>query len=122
MLIIGFSFSSLETGDAKKPVNKKNNMKKKEIKKPAKKKVTKPKITFVGKPSCRSCCHQSYTWRKRTYINYCPNCKHYGTLRINPKRVPERELTCSRCSSDFCICGHDKTSGKRHYNSILIKA
>lgn len=121
ILVFGFLFANVQGDDAKKPELKKNKMKK-VSKKPAKKKDTRPKITFVGKPSCRSCCHQSYTWRKRTYINHCPNCKHYGTLRINPKRVPERELTCSRCSSDFCICGHDKTSGKRHYNSILKKA
>lgn len=121
VLIIGVSFAFMQEDNAKKPKQVKKQIVKKTIKKPAKKKVKKPTITFVGKPSCRSCCKQKYIWRKNTFVNYCPNCKHYGTLLINPKGVPERELTCKRCNSDFCICGHDKTSGRRHYNSILSK-
>lgn len=105
--------------DTAKKTGKENS--KKVLKKTSPKK-TQPKITFTGKPSCRSCCRQPYRWKTRTYINYCPNCKKISTLKINPKGVPEKELTCSKCSSDFCICGHDKTSGKRHYTSILKRA
>ena len=79
--------------------------------------VTKPKYSTIGmwaKPSCG--CNYRYTWHYRTFINYCPNCHHYGTLRKNPKGVPEREYTCHRCSSDFCgCCGKEKYSYSRVY-------
>ena len=79
--------------------------------------VEKPKyplISMWAKPSCG--CNYRYTWHYRTFINYCPNCHHYGTLRKNPKGVPEREYTCKRCSSDFCgCCGKEKYSWSRVY-------
>ena len=79
--------------------------------------VEKPKyplISMWAKPSCG--CRYKYTWHYRTFINYCPNCHHYGTLRKNPKGVPEREYTCARCSSDFCgCCGKEKYSWSRVY-------
>ena len=79
--------------------------------------VEKPKyplISMWAKPSCG--CNYRYTWHYRTFINYCPNCHHYGTLRKNPKGVPEREYTCARCSSDFCgCCGKEKYSYSRVY-------
>ena len=77
----------------------------------------KPKSPIIGmyaKPSCG--CRYSYTWHYREYVNYCPNCHHYGTLRKNPKGVPEREYTCARCSSDFCgCCGKEKYSWSKVY-------
>ena len=71
-------------------------------------------IGMYAKPSCG--CRHSYTWHYREFVNYCPNCHHYGTLRKNPKGVPEREYTCARCSSDFCgVCGKEKYSWSRVY-------
>ena len=79
--------------------------------------VQKPKYSTIGmwaKPSCG--CNYKYTWHYGTFINYCPNCHHYGTLRKNPKGVPEREYTCARCSSDFCgCCGKEKYSWSKVY-------
>ena len=73
-----------------------------------------PLISMRAKPSCG--CRYKYTWHYRTFINYCPNCHHYGTLRKNPKGVPEREYTCKKCSSDFCgCCGKEKYSWSRLY-------
>ena len=73
-----------------------------------------PLISMWAKPSCG--CRYKYTWHYRTFINYCPNCHHYGTLRKNPKGVPEREYTCKKCSSDFCgCCGKEKFSWSRVY-------
>ena len=73
-----------------------------------------PVIGMYAKPSCG--CRYSYTWHYREFINYCPNCGHYGTLRKNPKGVPEREYTCQKCSSDFCgCCGKEKYSWSRVY-------
>ena len=75
-----------------------------------------PLIGMYAKPSCG--CRYSYTWHYREFINYCPNCGHYGTLRKNPKGVPEREYTCSRCSSDFCgCCGKEKYS----FSNVYLK-
>ena len=71
-------------------------------------------IGMYAKPSCG--CRHSYTWHYREFVNYCPNCHYYGTLRKNPKGVPEREYTCCRCSSDFCgVCGKEKYSWSRVY-------
>lgn len=82
-----------------------------------------PIITCYGKPTCYTCWknHRKYQWYKKSYINYCPNCKRYGTLRNNPKRVKDGEITCSRCDCDFCVyCGRDKVeSGGRHNWNIL---
>ena len=71
-------------------------------------------IGMYAKPSCG--CRYGYYWHYREFINYCPNCGYYGTLRCNPKGVPEREYTCCRCSSDFCgVCGKEKYSWSRVY-------
>jgi hypothetical protein len=73
-------------------------------------------IGMYAKPSCG--CRHSYTWHYREFINYCPNCGHYGTLRRNPKGVPEKEYTCARCSSDFCgVCGKEKYS----FSNVYLK-
>lgn len=76
---------------------------------------TTPTITMTGRPSCtccaRNCC--SYTWRTKTYVNYCPNCHHHNCLGNKHKRgaVHEKEITCFRCDSDFCVnCGKEKYS------------
>ena len=75
-------------------------------------------ITVRAKPSC-SCSCGSYQWYTRTWKNYCPNCGRSGSLHINPKGVPEVEITCGDgrspysdgCDSDFCgVCGADKAS------------
>ena len=80
-------------------------------------KTEKAKVPVIGmyaKPSCG--CGYSYRWHYRRFVNYCPNCHHYNTLRKNPKGVPEREFTCCRCSSDFCgVCGKEKYSWSRTY-------
>lgn len=77
-----------------------------------------PIITATGKPSCRCGRYSSYTWRTRSYINYCPHCKHYNVL-YDAHKWParfEKELTCKRCGADYCInCGHEKYSWSHVY-------
>ena len=71
-------------------------------------------IGMYAKPSCG--CRHRYTWHYREFLNYCPNCGHYGTLRRNPKCVPDKEYTCAKCSSDFCgVCGKEKYSFSKTY-------
>lgn len=84
-----------------------------------------PTITITGYPTCYTCWRNvRYHKGKTSYINYCPNCRKYGTLRNNPKHVADGEITCSRCDCDFCCyCGRDKVgSCGRHNWNILIKA
>ena len=71
-------------------------------------------ISMWAKPSVRS--GYSYRWYKFTWINYCPNCRHYNCLLKNPKMVPEREYTCRYCDSDFCaVTGKEKYSWSHVY-------
>lgn len=75
-------------------------------------------ITVKAKPSCACHCG-SYQWYTRTWKNYCPHCGRTGSLRINPKKVPEIEITCGDghspwsdgCDADYCgVCGGDKAN------------
>lgn len=72
-------------------------------------------VGMYAKPSCG--CRYSYKyWYYREFVNYCPNCHHYGTLCRNPKGTYEKEWTCRICSSDFCgVCGKEKYSWSRVY-------
>lgn len=67
---------------------------------------TKSTITIKAKPSCSYHCG-SNKWYTTKFIDKCPFCGN--KLSINPKRVPESELTCNHCSADFCgVCGREK--------------
>ena len=73
-----------------------------------------PTISMWAKPSCG--CRYSYTWHKYTFINYCPHCGKYGTLRKNPKGVYEQEYTCAVDDCDYCaVCGKEKMSYSKYY-------
>ena len=73
-----------------------------------------PTISMWAKPSCG--CRNSYRWHYRTFVNYCPHCKHYGTLRKNPKGVYEKEYTCVIDDCDYCaVCGKEKYSWSHYY-------
>ena len=79
-----------------------------------------PVITMTGKPSCSRCArnHCSYTWRTRTYVNYCPHCHRYNVLGNKHKWASrhEKEITCFHCDSDFCVnCGKTKYSWSNVY-------
>lgn len=72
-------------------------------------------ITITGRPSCTRCARSGvpYKWFTKTYANYCPNCHHYNCLGNKHKwgSVHEKEITCFRCDSDFCVyCGKEKYS------------
>ena len=86
-------------------------------KRSVKEKVKKfPTVTITSKPSCG--CNHKYKWHTRTYVNYCPNCGHYGCLVNKHKWTArhEQELTCSICDSDFCgCCGKEKYSWSKVY-------
>ena len=86
--------------------------------KPKKQKIR--NITMTGKPSCTRCARNgcAYTWRTKTYKNYCPNCHHYNCLGNKHKWSSrhEQEITCFSCDSDFCVnCGKEKYSWSKAY-------
>ena len=85
-------------------------------------------ITAEGYPTC-GCCGGKNPYKpvKRTYKNYCPNCKRTGTLVAGTlgnsvKGVVDGEITCGNtgpavkskgnikgCDADYCVfCGGDK--------------
>lgn len=77
----------------------------------------KPIVKITCRPSC-GCCSKAYTWRTRSYVSYCPNCHHYGTVYNKHKWAArhEQELTCGHCDSDFCgNCGKEKMGYSRKY-------
>ena len=79
-----------------------------------KRKKSLPTISMWAKPSVR--CGYPYKWYYRTFVDYCPNCKHYNCLLKNPKGVPENEYTCAVCDSDFDgVVGKEKYSWSRVY-------
>ena len=70
-----------------------------------------PTITVNMLPSY-STVDYKYINYTTTWLNYCPNCEHYGTLLINPKGTYEGELTCYHCDCDYCgVTGHEKIEG-----------
>jgi len=46
-------------------------------------KVTSKTVTATAKCSCGAL--GNYNFHKGTYVNYCPKCHKYGTLKWNPK-------------------------------------
>jgi hypothetical protein len=67
-------------------------------------------LTVTMKPSASNLNGQYQSiYYTTTWLNHCPNCGYYGTLLINPKGVPEGELTCACCDSDYCgVSGFEK--------------
>ena len=77
-----------------------------------------PTVTITCKPSCGCGRHSSYTWRTRTFVNYCPHCHRYNVLKNVHKWQAryEQELTCTHCGADYCgNCGHEKYSYSKYY-------
>lgn len=74
-------------------------------------------ITTNMYPTC-GCCGGTVPYKryKKSWKNYCPNCKKSGTLKDTPKGTVDGELTCSMalggCDADYCgYCGGDKWGG-----------
>lgn len=74
-------------------------------------------ITVNHKPSTNQAAkYYKYEKYKKTWKNYCPNCKKSGKLSDNPKGVPEGEITCKACDSDYDgTTGADKNGTYRSY-------
>ena len=69
-------------------------------------------VTVSMLPSCG--CDYPYEYFTTTCLNECSYCG--GSLLVNPKGVPEGELTCSECGSDWCgVCLKEKYSWSNVY-------
>jgi hypothetical protein len=75
---------------------------------------------YVKATSLCTCGSYGYdNFMTTSFVNYCPRCNSYETLKFNPKGTPEGEWTCTKCGSDYCAaCGKEKISGSKYY---LIK-
>lgn len=63
------------------------------------------------KPSVAS--NLPYRWQYCVWDDYCPACHHHNCLLLNPKGVPEGELTCRYCGADYCgVTGLSKEGGR----------
>jgi N-acetylmuramoyl-L-alanine amidase len=74
--------------------------------------VTTQYVSATAKCSCGS---GTYTYKTSTFLNYCPQCGHYGTL-IKSTKTPEYEgqWTCTYCDCDYCMqCGNEKLVGTK---------
>jgi hypothetical protein len=90
--------------------------------------------SYVKSTAICSCGENEYSSGNNNYIyhtiafeNYCPRCNSYGSLKFNPKGVPEGEWTCTNCGSDYCAAdGIEKISGSPYclikYNPPEVKA
>ena len=78
-----------------------------------------PTTSITAKPSCgcnyREPSKYKYKWYTCTFVNHCPKCGKWGTLRnvYKPTAKYEYELTCDMrlggCDADYCaVCGKDK--------------
>ena len=78
-----------------------------------------PIVSIIAKPSCgcnyRNPGKYKYKRYKTSFINHCPKCGKWGTLRnvYKPTAKYEYELTCDMrlggCDADYCgVCGKDR--------------
>lgn len=83
----------------------------KSLQQPNKNVTTEKTIKIKAKPS--GCTKGiAYKWYTKTWKDKCGYCGRVGTLQINPKGVPEREITCSHCDTDYCgVTGKSKEGG-----------
>ena len=88
-----------------------------------------PTVTIKAKPSCgcnyRNPGKYKYRWYTTSFINHCPKCGKWGTLRnvYKPTAKYEYELTCDMrlggCDADYCgVCGKDKFSWSHYYITL----
>lgn len=88
-----------------------------------------PIVSITAKPSC-GCNYlkpgkYKYKWYTTSFINHCPKCGKWGTLRniYKPTAKYEYELTCDMrlggCDADYCgVCGKDKFSWSHYYITL----
>lgn len=88
----------------------------------------KKQIVSIAQPSSADAGRYNYhSLYKTVFKNYCPNCKRWGTLRFDGGKankcitsstygvpwkpsVPEHEITCIKCDSDYCgVTGLEKS-------------
>ena len=78
--------------------------------------ITNNEVSASGMNSCS----KGWYYVSGDFMNYCPFCKHKGTLVWNPKGTKEGEWTCKYCDADFCICGKCKATGSSVYLKRLL--
>jgi transposase-like protein len=77
---------------------------------------------YVKATGICSCGLNDYKYHTKSFKNYCPHCKSYGTLIFNPKGVPEGEWTCTKCSSDYCLADGTEKMPNTPYCLVTYKS
>ncbi|OPY25910.1 MAG: Pseudomurein-binding repeat protein [Methanobacterium sp. PtaU1.Bin242] len=73
--------------------------------------VTSKYVSATAKCSCGA---GKYTYKTATFLNYCPQCHHYGTLGMTKYPLYEGHWTCSYCDCDYCAqCGKENIKGSK---------
>lgn len=63
---------------------------------------------YVSCTAFCSCGMGTYSYQTHAFVNYCPVCKHYGTLGMTKYPLYEGHWTCSHCDCDYCAqCGKE---------------
>jgi hypothetical protein len=57
---------------------------------------------YVSAMAYCSCGAGTWSLKNGTFVNYCPACKKYGTLKYS-KPCAEGQWTCSACDCDYCM-------------------
>lgn len=102
--------TDIELIDSSKAINGMNNNHASYISEAnAKSKIKRGNLLSVrGKCSCSLL--TDYKMHRAKWLNYCPQCHKYGTLRFTRGGgCPEGMLYCTRCDADFCV-----VHGKEH--------
>jgi len=69
---------------------------------------------YVSATAKCSCGAGKYTYKTATFLNYCPQCHHYGTLGMTKYPLYEGHWTCSYCDCDYCAqCGKENIKGSK---------
>jgi len=64
-------------------------------------KITKDTVTCTGRCTCSL--QTTYSYQTRSFINYCPNCHSYGTIRYEVNKCRQNKegmWYCTRCDMD----------------------
>ncbi len=72
-------------------------------------------ISVTAKCSCSLL--DDYNLHKAKWVNYCPQCHKYGTLKFTRGGgCPEGMLYCTSCDADFCsVHGREHVYGRATY-------
>ena len=82
----------------------------------AKSKIKESNILSV-QSKCSCSLYKDYKMHSAKWVNYCPQCHKYGTLKFTKGGdSPEGMIYCTNCDADFCgVHGKEHVYGRSTY-------